>query len=65
MTEYTSAEPVTLEPGESKAVKFRGNDGTERMFIVSIPPLLSGGTITTITMVTDDGAFEAPVVVSS
>jgi hypothetical protein len=63
MTEYTSAEPVTLEPGESKAVKFRGNDGTERMFIVSIPA--TAGTITTITMVTDDGAFEAPVVVSS
>jgi hypothetical protein len=33
------------------------------MFIVSIPA--TAGTITTITMVTDDGAFEAPVVVSS
>ena len=61
MKAYTSAEPITLTPGESKAVKFVGDDGTEHYFIVSIPvgPSRLWGRVVSIT--TNDGVVSEKV----
>jgi hypothetical protein len=59
---WTSTEPITLKPGESKAARFVDDDGIEHDFIVSIPV---GRSITSISVITDDGAVSAPVWVQS
>jgi hypothetical protein len=61
---WTSAEPITgLEPGEPRVIKFVGDDGAERDFIVSISA--ARGVVSVITVITDDGAIDAPVEVES
>jgi hypothetical protein len=58
---YISTEPfIALEPGEPKVVRFVGDDGTERDFIVSISAAMD-----VVSIITDDGAIDAPVEVAS